>query len=178
MVFTENGTLTKPVYILCLHKSESHYEIVPKTERRYRFEKGQPYLVKYEEDIEYFKNHISFVEQGKAIVSKEINKLNEKIADKVQDVIEEEVKSVEEVEKEEVEEEGIIEDEEIIPDGIIPNDSDIVITTYTKSEIKKMNKSEQINLIQTYKDNNLCQENIPIRENGRVDLILKLQGDN
>lgn len=206
MLPEEKGTLTKPVYFLCLHKAESHYEIVPKTERKYRFEQGQPYLVKYKEDIEYFRNHLSFVEQDK---NEEAEALNEQIADQVQEVMEKdaqgEVDSAEEdirITSSNFTKESFkdTEESELIKyirefgyKGEVPTDNDKKIDlifklqeengkgdieSYSKSALKKMNKSEQIVLIQKYKDQDLCNANIPIRENGRIDLILKLQGGN
>lgn len=181
MTYTENGTPTKkPIRFLCLHKAESHYEVVPKTERKYRFEQGHPYLVKFEEDIEYFRNHLSFVEQGKDVnTDKKTEEMNEKIADKVEEVMiedakdkEVETKLVDDINKEKPK----IVEEEKSAEQIVKEAP--TIESYSKSELKKMKKSEQIELIQKYKDNNQCDVNIPIRESGRVNLILELQGGN
>lgn len=116
----ERGTLSKkPVLFLCLHKASSFTMICKGTERRYRFLRDNPYLVKYDEDIEFFDNDILFARVKNT--DKKVDKVNEKIADAIQDVIEEDNKDDEE--------------------------DDEIKEVYTKKNLETLRKSEQIQII-------------------------------
>lgn len=56
---------SKPVAFISMVDAYSKRHVVPTTGNRYRFFRGRAHLVKYKEDIEYFRSHEGFEEQGK-----------------------------------------------------------------------------------------------------------------
>ena len=50
----------KPVLFLCIASADTFRISVPKTEHHYLFYRGQPYLVKFNLDIEFFDEHLKF----------------------------------------------------------------------------------------------------------------------
>ena len=79
----EGKTAKVPVKFLCRSRSDSYSIVVEKTQNHYRFWKGQNYLVKIEEDIEFFDDHELFLRTIDEADEKDIkNKLEKEVKEK------------------------------------------------------------------------------------------------
>jgi len=102
----------KPVKFLCNADAPTLSISVPKTEHHYLFYRNQPYLVKFDLDIEFFDEDLRF--------------------DRVDDVPEPEEPENQEEPKEEVAEDATGQDSESVPEK----------KSYSKKELQKMRKSD------------------------------------
>lgn len=157
------GKLVKPIKFLCRHDAESYKIINPKTENRYRFYRGQPYLVKIKEDIEFLDSHDLFLRVFDEVNEKEIKK-------QVKRDLKEEAK---EAESEDVEGEEVLESEDIVEETAgedSESEPEEKVDKYSKAQLRKMNKSEVRAILKLLSD-----KDCPVRKNNIINLILEVQ---
>ena len=150
-----------PVKFLCNAAAETFRVSVPKTENHYLFYKNQPYLVKFDLDIEFFDEHLLF---DRAIdpepeEPEEVNTPEENVESSDANEKEESPGDAtqEETSKSEPEKEEISEPER---------------KTYSKKELQSMRKSDVREILKELSPEKSC----PIRKENMIKEVLKDQG--
>ncbi len=136
----------KPVRFLCNASADTFRISVPKTEHHYLFYKNQPYLVKFDLDIEFFDEHLMF--------------------DRAIDPEPDEIGDQENPEGTEVS--GDTPGEEVDNDSPEENPER---PPYDKEELQKMRKSDVREILKKLAPEKSC----PIRKENIVKEILKAQ---
>ena len=160
------GKLVKPIKFLCRHDAESYKIINPKTENRYRFWRGQPYLVKIKEDIEFLDSHDLFIRVFDEVNEKEIKKQVKR------DLKEEKEAARTEQPQEDVKgAKANVDGKDMVYNGkkwveVKPEKVD----KYSKAQLRKMKKSEVRTILKLLSD-----KDCPVRKNNIINLILEVQ---
>lgn len=154
----------KPVRFLCKADANTFKISVPKTEHHYLFYRNQPYLVKFDLDIEFFREHEFFDEVSDDDTGQDSKSEPEEKEESdsccVTEGCDYEVASVnskhcpEHVSEEELEE-------------MKKTDK----PTYDKEELQKMRKTDLRELLEKLSPGKTC----PVRKNNIVNLILEVQ---
>ena len=143
----------KPVYFLCNATAPTFRISVPKTENHYLFYKGQPYLVKYVLDIEFFDEHLFFDR-----VEPEQSQLDDHVSSGES--------------AEEIVEDATGQDSDSVPEE--KEDSVPERQPYSKEELQKMRKSDVRDILK-----NLAPEkSSPSRKENIINEVLKAQEGN
>lgn len=162
------GLAKKPVLFLCNADAVTLRVSVPKTENHYLFYKGQAYLVKYDEDIEFFDDDLRFdrVDESKQPTSPEESA--EDIVEAV-DTPEENIESSEANEKEESPGGATQEDSDSVPKE---KDSVPERQPYSKKELQKMRKTDVQDILKKLAP----EKSNPVRKENIINAVLEAQG--
>ena len=143
----------KPIKFLCNVTADTFRISVPKTEHHYLFFRNQPYLVKYDLDIEFFDEHLMF------------NRYEDPEPDEPGDQ-----EGSGEVDHDTPEEKTDLSEEEHSPGE---EESDLVpeAKKYSKEELHKMRKSDVRDILKELAPEKTC----PVRKENIIKVILEAQ---